>query len=1145
MARRPTFGQKSSMRSLALVSLLLGAFAHSCLIQPRTSSTHSGLVAPEGKVAGKVFTLDTFELEASGTGSSWGADHEKTTAGTTASAERIKGGAVTKQTALRFWGHVGKPGQPWPWANLALNLRPNYDPVDVTAIKAVRFWVKGDGRKYRLSLTRDEVKDFAYHGFEFTASDEWTFVEVPIESMTQPTWGKAVPAVFKDSRQISFAPTVTDSDFDLMVDDIEFVVDGKRPFPYDIVPFMEPVEELPLDELKQKKIAYTPVPIAPFANRGFRDDRAGDGKGGWTDQGPNSVYDFPTGAQAFQGVPFQISADVGKQVLVLRGKNDRSLPTRASVHVGARGAAVYFLHANAWGDLPNGSYEVRYADGSSQKVALRNNLEIFDFWSPSDSSFARTAWTGKNPVKERVGLTLFAWKNPKPGVEIEEIIAATPGDGAYLMLAGVTVASAGPYLPTAPALHFDDDTWFPYDGIEIAARRGTALDASRRLDAPAGKHGVLTRQGENLVFADGKKARFWGMSITAEDGAPTKERADFTAELVAQLGFNVVRHHLMDAHWSNPGIFGKDYKDTQHLDAGWLERFDYFNAELQKRGIYHVIDLMAQRKPLAGDGVKEPDKVENGYKLVGSYDDHLIELQEKFARALLGHRNKFTGKTYAEDPAVIMVSMVNESSLFFLGDWGMGEIKSQYHRTLLKQKFNDWLRKKYSDRSALERAWAPSSGEQGKLGLAAAEDQGSGTVQPIMDFSDRTREYQRFSRVRARDNWTFLYDTEHAYHLRMAKAIRGSGSKALLIGTNHWMDQPIHYYENSLFDVVESHVYWAHPPNGYQYKAGVTFERDPAIKSTKGIVPSVVSRRVAGSPHVIGEWSSCHPGFRNDALVMMAAYAGFQNMNPIMYSMGTIDEAAQRGAKLDNVFTLSNQGGILSLWPALSTMVHRGDVSEAPVAAYRALSEDAVFDPATRVGLPDGLALVVKSGMDFGSKNATNFEQLLAKYVKGKTAISVTGELFTDWGEGIFRLDTPRTQAISGAGRGRKHQTTNVSATLKNEYVTVVVTSLDDQQIAVSKRLLVSAVGNAVNQGMTLATSGVTWKNAGKAPIMLEPMVGTLELKGLKDPAKFTVYYLSISGKRLGKVAVEQHGDDLVFALEPKYKALHYEAVRE
>ncbi len=1144
MDRIQLIGQKSDMRSLAVTAALVCGFAYSCLVQPGRGSNQAALGAHEGKVPGQVFTVDTFELEASGTGSTWSAAHEAASAGTTASAERVKGGAVTQQTSLRFWGHVGKPGQPWPWANINMNLRPNYDPVDITAVRAVRFWVKGDGKKYRMSLTRDEVKDFAYHGFEFTAPDQWTFIEVPIESLTQPTWGKAVPGVFKDSRQIHFAPLVTDGDFEMDLDDVEFVVDTARAFPYEIVPFIEPVPELPLDQLKQKKIAYTPVPIAPVANRSFRDDKAGDGKGGWTDQGPNSVYDFPTGAQAFQGIPFQISADGEKQVLVLRGKRDRSLPDKATVHVGAKGAAVYFLHANAWGDLVNGTYEVRYVDGSSQKIPLRNKIEIFDFWSPDDSSYARAGWTGKNPVKDRVGLTLFAWKNPKPGVEIEDIVATTPGDGAYLMLAGVTVASEGPFLPAAPAIHFDDENWFAYDGINVAERRGTALDASRRLDAPAGKHGLLSRQGENLVFADGKKARFWGMSITAEDGAPSKERAQYTAELVAQLGFNAVRHHLMDAPWSNPGIFGKDYKDTQHLDEGWLERFDYFNAELQKRGIYHVIDLIAQRKPLAGDGVKEPEKVENGYKLVGSYDDHLIELQEKFARALLGHRNKFTGKTYAEDPAVIMVSMVNESSLFFLGDWGMGEIKSQYHRNLLKQKFNDWLQKKYPDRAALERAWAPASSEKG-LGLASSEDARSDSVQPIMDFSDRTKEYERYSRARARDNWTFLYDTEHAYHLRMARAIRSTGSKALLIGTNHWLDQPIHYYENSLFDVVEAHVYWSHPPNGYQYKAGVTFERDPAIKSTRGVVPSVVSRRVAGSPYVIGEWSSCQPTFRNDALVMMAAYAGFQNMNPFMYSMGTVDEDSQRGAKLDNVFTLSNQGGILALWPSLSTLVHRGDVAEAPSAAYRAIGEDAVFDPATRVGLPDGLGLVVKSGMDFGSKKVSDFDSLLAKYVKGKTATSVTGELFTDWGDGIFRVDTPRTQAVSGVGQGRTHATSNLSVTLRNQWLTVVATSLDDKPISASDHLLVSAVGNAVNKGMTLAPSGVTWKNAGQAPIMLEPMVGTLALAQLKDPTRLTVYYLSISGKRLGKVPAERRGDDLVFALAPKYKTLHYEIVRE
>ena len=43
-----------------------------------------------------------------------------------------------------------------------------------------------------------------------------------------------------------------------------------------------------------------PVDFSSVANMGFADAAAGDGKGGWTDQGPeNDLSMFPTGNQVF------------------------------------------------------------------------------------------------------------------------------------------------------------------------------------------------------------------------------------------------------------------------------------------------------------------------------------------------------------------------------------------------------------------------------------------------------------------------------------------------------------------------------------------------------------------------------------------------------------------------------------------------------------------------------------------------------------------------------------------------------------------------------------------------------------------------------------------------------------------------------
>jgi hypothetical protein len=64
------------------------------------------------------------------------------------------------------------------------------------------------------------------------------------------------------------------------------------------------VQEVTAAEFAAKQINFTPVNLESVANRGFKDEVAGDNQGGWTDQGANSLVGVPTGRQIFAGVPF-------------------------------------------------------------------------------------------------------------------------------------------------------------------------------------------------------------------------------------------------------------------------------------------------------------------------------------------------------------------------------------------------------------------------------------------------------------------------------------------------------------------------------------------------------------------------------------------------------------------------------------------------------------------------------------------------------------------------------------------------------------------------------------------------------------------------------------------------------------------------
>jgi hypothetical protein len=145
----------------------------------------------------------------------------------------------------------------------------------------------------------------------------------------------------------------------------------------------------------------------------------------------------------------------------------------------------------------------------------------------------------------------------------------------------------------------------------------------------------------------------------------------------------------------------------------------------------------------------------------------------------------------------------------------------------------------------------------------------------------------------------------------------------------------------------------------------------------------------------------------------------------------------------------------------------------------------------------------------------------------------------------LFKLDTPRSQAIVGATAGAKQSSSNLSVHVTNRWTAVLATSLEDRPIARAARILISAVGNAVNRGMTFEPSGAALTDAGTSPVLLEPMSGTVVLTGLtEDTTNTNVYYLSISGQRRAAVPVQTGPGTVSFDLKPEYKTLHYEVVR-
>lgn len=276
----------------------------------------------------------------------------------------------------------------------------------------------------------------------------------------------------------------------------------------------------------------------------------------------------------------------------------------------------------------------------------------------------------------------------------------------------VSLPAPVPPAPVPPAL-------FPFV-LPPFDSSATATDVSWMNDAPAGAHGFVSTRGEHFVDGRGKVLRLWGVNINFAGAFPAKNEAPKIAARLAKFGFNAVRLHHYEGYaapngiWKTAAIGSSKPKIPREFDADQLDRFDFFIAELIKRGIYIDLNLHVARKSTEGEGVVFASVLPEKDKGLNYFDKRLMQLQQDFSRAILTHVNPYTGRALKDEPGVCAMEMANEDSL--LGSWLEGDLSMPNDYAFrLNDRWMTWLRAKYPNQDALRRAWTevdePVSGD--------------------------------------------------------------------------------------------------------------------------------------------------------------------------------------------------------------------------------------------------------------------------------------------------------------------------------------------------------------------------------------------------------------------------------------------------
>jgi hypothetical protein len=619
----------------------------------------------------------------------------------------------------------------------------------------------------------------------------------------------------------------------------------------------------------------------------------------------------------------------------------------------------------------------------------------------------------------------------------------------------------------SPFARTDTSRWWVFAPGREDTTRPLVLDPAIHRLPPPTETGWVKAKGDRLVFEKtGQEVRFWGTNIMGEYLFQSAADGEALVARLERLGFNMIRLHHVDAPWT-PSIFA-DGDTTQAFDAQRLDRLDRLVALAGRHGMRVYLDLMATRKFRKGDGVSDWKTLGMGAKVACHFDRRIIDLHKQFARDFLTHVNPHTGLRYADDPTIVMMEIVNESSLFWVS--GHDALPAHYQQEL------DGL---YADWCARNSVAKPRE-----------------SVRALLRANDP-------------DVCRFLLEVQDANFRELEDLLRREiGVKALIAGSNHWENHTLDLVSNAQFDFIDRHKYWDHPAGGIvPTSAIVNAPMTRRMDSGDSIIVANARQRVAGRPFVVTEWNFCWPNdFIAEGPLLAAAYGSFQNWNGLLeFHFGLPRWRSQMAA----VFDAGDKPHFIAGLPAASLAYRRGDVRAGVERRWRPSETDVYGELGAaipgEVFLRERVAAVLPA--------ASAGEPLAAQEAApGEIVCSATGEL--SWHrEGLVTVDTPRTQGFAGFPEQRQVDLGDVSITLDNPFAEIVVTSLSDEPIAQAKHLLISASARAENRSQVYRALRMSLVDVGKKPILVEPVSARIVLRRVARTAP-RVYAVDWYGRR-------------------------------
>ncbi|MEE9437910.1 MAG: beta-galactosidase [Saprospiraceae bacterium] len=715
--------------------------------------------------------------------------------------------------------------------------------------------------------------------------------------------------------------------------------------------------------------------------------------------------------------------------------------------------------------------------------------------------------------------------------------------------------------------------WFEFSPTEHINE--SVINMKGWMDAPAGNHGYVINDGNNLKFEDNTPVKFWGVNISSHDVFSTNQIADQWSNTLATYGVNAVRFHK----FSHPGML--DSVSTQ-LKAGSYDNMDYFSSKLKEKGIYYGWSPIYGHLPKSGDSTKLlaykeiananiSGHLKNSTIGMVNFAADLQDLHIELFLNLLNHKNSYTDLKYANDPALIFIEIQNEDNIFFSTNENMLSICPTY-KHLLTRNFQKWLKNKYGTHQNLVDNWGQSAIDWGLEIKETNWHLDSINITPITNHGIYGYEYEKAIKNNESlptflaDMSYYLFELQGDYYNKLTKAIRSTGYRGHIISSNWQAGSGIAHYHNLYADaqqeIIDRHNYYG-GGTGHTLIPGKMNNDAMTTIPGSGLLGTGM-QQVDDLPFSISEWMSLIPNeWTAEGAPIIAAYGmGLQGWDA-SYAFGSeyptftpaLQQPNQYWPGIYNVMSPTQ----LSLYPALARMIYNNDVIEGDNISKRyvnildlqkgKLNFDEIIKQNGDVKIFEGLipsqALAVgKVTVEFINYNKKTEVPKLSSYwdKSSKTITSNTNQLKWNYNDkGYFTINTPCTKGVIGFANCKKIKLENITIQPKTEFATILISSLEKSEtINSTKRILVTTMARAQNTGMKYNSDKTELLEPGTAPILLEPVSLKLVFKGKKINR---VNVLDHCGNRTNQVI--KHKRNKVSIDGKNTKAIYYEIVFE